>query len=92
MKRLNDSINHPLRFEGNGKVVGQFYNSLDKHYHLAEYKPYVSRPIAYLCGKCGNFSGSRSEHSRLLCADCWRLLASMETEQKQKQIVGGAYT
>lgn len=72
MKRLNDNQNHPLRFEVDGKVVGQFYNSWDKKYHLAEYVPYRRPPHVYLCGKSGNFSPSRKEHSRLLCAECWR--------------------
>jgi len=27
MKRLNDNPNHPLRFEEDVKVIGQFYNS-----------------------------------------------------------------
>jgi len=72
MNRLNDDPNHPLRFEGDGKVVGQFYNSWDKQYHLAEYRPYEILPEVYLCGGRGNFSASRSEHKRMLCADCWR--------------------
>lgn len=72
MKRLNDSMNSPLRFEGGGKVIGQFYNSWDKHYHLAEYKPYERQPTQYLCRKSGNFSASRREGKRMLCAACWR--------------------
>lgn len=71
MKRLNNNQNHPLEFEVGGKVIGQFYNSRDKMYHLAEYKPYERPPQAYLCGKSGNFSPSRSEHERLLCVKCW---------------------
>jgi len=72
MKRLNDNQNQPLRFEVGGKVIGQFYNSWDKQYHLAEYGPYKRPPNVYLCGGRGNFSGSRCEHSRMLCATCWR--------------------
>ena len=71
MRRINDNQNHPLRFEVGGKVIGQFYNSIDKLYHLAEYVPYESPPRVYLCGKYGNFSSSRREHKRLLCRTCW---------------------
>ena len=72
MNRLNDSGHQPLRFEFDGKVVGQFYNSWDRRYHLAEYAPYERPPHVYLCGRTGNFSSSRSEHKRLLCVACWR--------------------
>ena len=72
MKRLNDSIAGPLRFEVDGMVIGQFYNSWDKMHHLAEYVPYAHPPQVFLCGKTGNFSPSRCEHSRLLCEECWR--------------------
>jgi hypothetical protein len=44
MKKLNDNQNQPLRFKGDGKVIGQFYNSWDKTYHLAEYEPYKRPP------------------------------------------------
>lgn len=76
MVRVNDNQNQPLRFEGNGKVIGQFYNSWDKSYHLAEYVPYEQPPRAYLCGQRGNFSGSRCESKRLLCVACWRGFAT----------------
>lgn len=71
MKRLNDSQKHPLRFEVDGEVIEQFYNSWDKSYHLAQYVPYKRPPRVYLCGKTGNFSASQSKHKRLLCAACW---------------------
>ncbi len=62
MKKLNDSMNSPLRFETEaGETLGQFYNSWDKRYHLASYVPYESMPSGYLCGKTGNMSPSRSE-------------------------------
>lgn len=77
MKRINESQDHPLRFEVDGKVIGQFYNSWDKMYHLAEYVPYERPPHVYLCGKSGNFSPSRSEHNRPLCAECWRVFSVM---------------
>ncbi len=72
MKRLNDNPSHPLRFEEDGKVIGQFYNSCDKTYHLAEYEPYRRPPTQYICGGRGNFSGNRCEHARMRCAACWR--------------------
>jgi len=72
MRWLNDSTNHPLRLiTDDGKTIGQFYNSWDKLYHLAEYVPYDRPPSRYLCGKTGNFSGSRSEHDRNKCDVCW---------------------
>lgn len=73
MKKKNDSINHPLQFiTEDGKVIGQFYNSWDKKYHLAEYIPYEKLPTKYLCGKVGNFSGDRSELKRNICEECFK--------------------
>ena len=72
MERKNDSHNHPLRFEYSTKTIGQFYNSMDKQYHLAEYAPYERPPSMYLCGGIGNFSPSRSERKdRACCERCW---------------------
>ena len=70
MKKVNDDLNHPLRFVSDTRTVGQFYNSIDKLYHLAEYVPYTGLPNAYLCGKTGNFSPSRMECKRSLCFAC----------------------
>jgi hypothetical protein len=62
MLKLNDSCSSPLRFVTDDKIViGQFYNSRDKQYHLAIYKPFEQPPTKYLCGKHGNFSPSRAE-------------------------------
>jgi hypothetical protein len=71
MKKVNDSMNEPLRFVSDTRTVGQFYNSKDKLYHLAEYVPYTGQPSSYLCGKNGNFSPSRKDRARLICAKCW---------------------
>lgn len=57
----------------NKQVTAQFYNSKDGLYHLAEYVPYERPPIAYLCGKTGNFSPSLSSYKRPLCGQCWSL-------------------
>jgi hypothetical protein len=49
-----------LRFIANdGRVFGQFYNSIDRKYHIAQYVPYKRPPTRYLCGKTGNFAASR---------------------------------
>ncbi len=80
MKKMNDKMTHPLRFEmEDGRVIGQFYNSWDKLYHLAEYVPYEMPPSKTLCGKGAgilgggfNFSSSRAEHRRELCPVCWK--------------------
>lgn len=72
MKKINDSPNHPLRFIDEDRTIGQFYNSRDKQYHLAEYIPYERNPYKYLCGKVGNFSLSRSEDKNKRCPDCFK--------------------
>lgn len=78
---INDSPNHPLRFEVDGKTIGQFYNSIDKKYHLAEYIPYVKLPDRYLCGGRGNFSISRREDERNLCVECWSKINELSKER-----------
>lgn len=70
MKFMNDNPKQPLRFEKDGKVIGQFYNSVDGTYHLSEYVPYKFPPKVYLCGKTGNFSATRNTHLQLLCKNC----------------------
>lgn len=70
--KVNDSVAHTLRFVFKDKIVGQFYNSNDKMYHLAEYVPYKRPPSAYLCGGVGNFSSSRSDWKRNKCPECWK--------------------
>ena len=71
MKKINDSPNHPLRFiTDDNRTIGQFYNSRDKKYHLAECD---RRPEKYLCGKTGGFSISRSEIQGIKrCIDCFK--------------------
>lgn len=72
MKKINDSMNSPLRFvDDSGRILGQFYNSRDKKYHLAEYTPYKMSPREYLCSESGNFSPSRREDDRNKCGECW---------------------
>lgn len=73
---INDSMNQPLRYiASNGDIIGQFYNSWDKKYHLAKYRLHSSIPYnQYLCGDTGNFSCSRSEHQRNKCEECWNIL------------------
>lgn len=74
----NDNLSSPLQFIfENGRVVGQFYNSKDKTYHLAEYLPYKSPPKQYLCKKSGNFSASRETFlERKICLKCFEHLTS----------------
>lgn len=75
---VNDGFNHPLRFElPNGDIVGQFYNSWDKKYHLAQYTPFGNSPRKYLCGGTGNFSISRCVHDRNKCVDCFNLASDI---------------
>ena len=76
---VNDNPSHPLRFERDGKVTGQFYNSWDKQYHFAEYVPYARPPSVYLCGLTGNYSPSRKTSDRAICAGCWDKISSMYT-------------
>lgn len=81
MLKLNDSSSSPLRFVADdGTIIGQFYNSRDKQYHLATYKPYERPPTQYLCGKTGNFSPSRSEGKQRkgpCCPGCGNELKSL---------------
>lgn len=78
MQKLNDSTSSPLRYIfDDGRTIGQFYNSKDKTYHLAEYVPYKSPPTKYLCGGFGNFSSSRCEHERKQCEECFKWVASI---------------
>lgn len=72
MKQINDNLSQPLRFVDKGKIIGQFYNTRDCLYHLAEYVPYERLPSIYLCGDKGNFSPSREERNdRRICSSCW---------------------
>lgn len=74
MKIINDSMNAPLRYIVGERILGQYYNSRDKTYHLCEYVPYTGGPKAYLCGGIGNFSPSRSENElRNKCQKCFNL-------------------
>lgn len=85
MRKVNDSINHTLRYVSeNGKIYGQFYNSYDKKYHLAEYIPYHGPPRNFLCNAIGNASASRSEHEdRNKCLECFSLL---DEKAKQEEV------
>jgi hypothetical protein len=76
IRKVNDSVNHGLHYTGNdvdgAPVVGQFYDSKSRKYHLAEYVPYGGPPRQYLCGDMGNFSPSRSEDpNRRVCPSCY---------------------
>jgi len=73
MEVINDSINHPLRFVIGDKTYGQFYNSKDKKYHLAQY-----HENSYLCGKTGNFSPNRSESKLKRCKKCFDELQKLD--------------
>lgn len=75
----NDSPNHPLQFIlEDGTVIGQFYNSRDKLYHLAIYIPNKQPPTEYLCCKIGNFSPSRGIYNRPKCPTCWMIVEPIE--------------
>ena len=88
MLKINDSCNAPLRFlTDDGTTIGQFYNSWDKQYHLAIYKPHERAPSMYLCGKTGNFSPSRSEgqtRKGACCPVCSAELKSLMGEDTQR--------
>jgi hypothetical protein len=77
MEIKNDSMNHPLRFIVGKKMFGQFYNSWDKKFHLAEY-----HNRNYLCGETGNFSPSRNDiENRNKCKKCYSLLNEIADNQ-----------
>jgi hypothetical protein len=68
----------PMQFiTSDGRVFGQFYNSRDSKYHIAQYVPYRMPPRKYLCGKTGNFSPSRRATPAMQCEECfsriWRM-------------------
>jgi len=77
--KLNDLYNSPLRYvSDDGRIFGQFYNSYDKKYHLSEYVPYRKLPEIYLCGKKGNFSGSREDYEgQKRCKDCFDVILNL---------------
>ncbi len=78
----NDNPSHPLHYlipDGNGLAIGQFYNSRDNQYHLAEYVQFYIPPKKYLCGGYGNFSPSRSDSDdRNICHECWRIFEALD--------------
>lgn len=75
MIKQNTDSSAPLQFILKDKtVIGQFYNSWDKLYHLAIYIPYYLPPHKYLCKKTGNFSSSRDEKNINKCIQCWSIL------------------
>lgn len=59
------------RYTNGSITIGQFYNSLDKKHHFAEYIPYSTQPKEYLCEGIGNFSPSAStDENRNICEGC----------------------
>ena len=71
----NDNLASPLSFKtAEGRTIGQFYNSRDQRYHLAEYVPYWVPPRDYLCGLRGNLSPSRADsplrRAEQVCPEC----------------------
>lgn len=79
MIKQNSDMSSPLRFVLNDKtVIGQFYNSWDRLYHLAIYIPYCLPPSKYLCEKTGNFSPSRDERNMNKCNQCWAILNELD--------------
>lgn len=87
MKKVNDSVNHPLQFIANdGRIFGQFYQSNDRSYHLAEYVPYTGPPHECLCGMDAswpkNLPGSREDYpERNKCKACFDKLAELERSE-----------
>lgn len=78
MQLLNDSTSSPLRYvAADGRVFGQFYNSWDQLYHLAEYVPWRKLPTRYMCGGRDNFSPSREERLERRCPECFARLAEL---------------
>lgn len=82
----NSSINHPLHYLTEcGRVIGQFYNSRDKKYHLSEYIPYKELPDVYLCGGKGNFAGSRANYEdRNKCKQCFSQIVLPQRKTQQE--------
>lgn len=81
MLKRNDSCSATLQFvlETN-QIIGQFYNSWDKQYHLASYIPGKVPPAEYLCGRRGNLSASRAEANQrkgLCCPGCAERLRNL---------------
>lgn len=71
-------MSSPLSVELNdGVYLGQFYNSWDKKYHLAEFIPYEMPPRSFLCKAVpANFSPSREKNyqqHRPKCEKCFKL-------------------
>jgi hypothetical protein len=66
--------NSPFPFKTrHNTTVEQFYNSIDKEYHLAEYVPYAIPPTEFLCRKIGNFTIGRASHSVVRCELCFNI-------------------
>lgn len=86
VRKINDHLSHSLHYVADdGTTFGQFYNSWDKKYHLAEYVPYDTPPQRYLCGGNGNFSPSRcDDKTRKMCTDCFNLLEQASRLQQVK--------
>lgn len=83
MIKCNFNLSSPLQFIFNdGIIIGQFFNSKDNLYHLAEYIPYKLPPQKYLCNKSGNFSPSRDEEKINKCIQCWSFLKIKEKNEK----------
>jgi hypothetical protein len=75
----------PIQYVTGDRVIGQFYNSQDKLYHLAEYVPYALPPTKYLCGKTGNYSPSRNQDQRPMCSHCWTICVLKAILAKQEK-------
>lgn len=78
MKEIDPGPSGPIQFHlDDGTIIGQFYNSYDKLYHLAFYEPYRMPPRKFLCTSYGNFSPSRSKKDIKKCPVCWSLLEAI---------------
>lgn len=81
MKEVNDNLSSPLRYIlDDGRIIGQFYSSYDKQYHLAQYEPHEGVG-AIFCGASTPFSGpvvSREDRpDRRKCPKCFSILERM---------------